>query len=488
MTTSGRSTQLRSHGRPINRSRFVLIFLVIGAIPLLGLPWFTVSMMSANVAAQVSTQAAGVAGSVTLYADQLVLGRVQTARIAGQRSDVLNAMLGSSDTGAALDNIAAVLPEQTAVALAGADGTVVAASDAGFLAPGGQLPASWSAGVVATGTANATTARGSDGSSQLVVVAPITDSGGTAKGMLVIESGLSGFRATVNQYAVSQALSLTVRDATGTSIAQAGGTPQSLPAAALPAVTPAVGAGEVEHLDLPGGGATVAAQRSDVLRWTVVTAIPDSVAYAPVDAMRRTVLLLAAGLAALFLAGSGVMELALRSQERAHLSLKVSNMRLQDAATHDSLTNLANRSLFTERLREMAALHGSGVVLLLDMNRFKEVNDTLGHAAGDALLTEVARRLEGAVREGDTVARLGGDEFGVILPGADELVAGQVVDRMHREVTRTLVIKGTSLHPSVSIGHALLAPGEAPDQLLRRADEAMYALKVSRAQRESTGR
>jgi len=159
---------------------------------------------------------------------------------------------------------------------------------------------------------------------------------------------------------------------------------------------------------------------------------------------------------------------------------------LQLAATdyqahHDSLTGLPNRSLF--RKRAQSAL-GDGqqevVVGIIDLDRFKLVNDTLGHEAGDVLLRTVGQRLLAAVRTDDTVARLGGDEFGLVLPGVSIEDAQPVLDRV-REVLHTPCHVGENLLPvSGSVGLAA-APqhGRSVEELLRHADVAMYVAKRS---------
>jgi len=152
-------------------------------------------------------------------------------------------------------------------------------------------------------------------------------------------------------------------------------------------------------------------------------------------------------------------------------------------ATHDSLTGVANRDLLAERTEAaIAAANRAGTrvgLLLLDLNRFKEVNDTLGHHAGDLLLRKVAERLTTAARLGDTVARLGGDEFAVLLPqlaSADDLLA--VGGRMHEAVCGLADIEDVAVDVSVSVGAALYpSPSTDAVELLRYADIAMYTAK-----------
>jgi diguanylate cyclase (GGDEF)-like protein len=145
-------------------------------------------------------------------------------------------------------------------------------------------------------------------------------------------------------------------------------------------------------------------------------------------------------------------------------------------ALHDPLTGLPNRELFRQRIEEATRRSGSCAVVLVDLDRFKEVNDTLGHHAGDELLCVVAQRLADTLRSDDTVARLGGDEFGLLLrgigdPGAARTLVRQVSERLSAE----LVLEGVALTIEASFGIALHpTDGDDVETLLKRADAAMY--------------
>jgi len=151
-------------------------------------------------------------------------------------------------------------------------------------------------------------------------------------------------------------------------------------------------------------------------------------------------------------------------------------------ACHDPLTNLANRALFREQLQQSLLRLGRGqafAVLCLDLDRFKAVNDTLGHPVGDALLKEVSARLLACVRQGDVVARLGGDEFAIIQanvrdPGSTEVLASRIVET----VSKPYEIGGQRIDISTSVGMTL-APrdGSDADQLMSNADLALYRVK-----------
>jgi diguanylate cyclase (GGDEF)-like protein len=147
-------------------------------------------------------------------------------------------------------------------------------------------------------------------------------------------------------------------------------------------------------------------------------------------------------------------------------------------ATHDSLTGLPNRALFADRLSHVLADGTPVAVMLLDLDRFKEVNDTLGHSYGDDLLRSVAERLGGMLRDSDTVARLSGDEFAVLLPGVGATDGHDLADRVLDELHRSYPLGDVTVDIEISIGIAV-APGHAGEveELMRCADLAMYSAK-----------
>ena len=149
-------------------------------------------------------------------------------------------------------------------------------------------------------------------------------------------------------------------------------------------------------------------------------------------------------------------------------------------AHHDDLTGLPNRALFASRLEvALAERDGAFAVLFLDLDRFKSVNDTLGHAVGDRLLQEVARRLQGSLRPSDMAARLGGDEFAVLLTEpAHAGHAEEIAERIGEAFLRPIPIDGRTLSVGVSVGVVIGRPDHAsPDDVLRQADLAMYDAK-----------
>ncbi len=162
---------------------------------------------------------------------------------------------------------------------------------------------------------------------------------------------------------------------------------------------------------------------------------------------------------------------------------EIMEQKVAHEATHDALTDLPNRTLFIDRLQQatnIARRDGSSLgVFILDMDRFKEVNDTLGHYVGDRLLKLIALRLSGIIREADTLARIGGDEFGFILPGLKKKAdMKKVANKIKKSLSTPFTLEDLSLGVQVSIGATLFpAHGKDADTLIQRADVAMYVAK-----------
>ena len=152
--------------------------------------------------------------------------------------------------------------------------------------------------------------------------------------------------------------------------------------------------------------------------------------------------------------------------------------RLVHQASHDALTGLPNRAALLAAGEQFLTTSPRLAVLLMDLDRFKEVNDTLGHSYGDRLLAQVGPRLRPLVREVDVVARLGGDEFAVLLPGVTVTEARAAAERLHTALGRPFLVDGLTLDIDVSIGVAVSGEGASDvGGLLRQADIAMYAAK-----------
>ncbi|HET8949458.1 MAG TPA: EAL domain-containing protein [Solirubrobacteraceae bacterium] len=203
----------------------------------------------------------------------------------------------------------------------------------------------------------------------------------------------------------------------------------------------------------------------------------EPVAAAIAEDSRRLFLLLAGGLLLLYATLFRIVAVASR--------------RLRHQALHDDLTDLPNRTLLYDRMEDaLSAAERGGepaALLLVDLDRFKEVNDTLGHDTGDRLLEEVAARLQGVVRRGDTLARLGGDEFAVLLRGLpDRGMAAELAGRLQDAIARPFTLDGVVavLDASIGIAHC---PEHGTDvhTLVQRADVAMYDAKRSRTSIET---
>ena len=186
----------------------------------------------------------------------------------------------------------------------------------------------------------------------------------------------------------------------------------------------------------------------------------------------------------LLLAGLGLLYLVLfRIVAGASKRLRQQAEENRHQALHDALTGLPNRSLFHDRVQQalLAARRsgGSTAVLLIDLDRFKDVNDTLGHQSGDQLLQALGPRLRAVLRESDTVARLGGDEFGVLLPEVDDSHAAlEVAAKLRDALGEAFTVGELILETEASIGVALFPEhGADVETLVRRADVAMYLAK-----------
>ena len=170
----------------------------------------------------------------------------------------------------------------------------------------------------------------------------------------------------------------------------------------------------------------------------------------------------------------------------AHRRLRQRAAEYRYQALHDALTDLPNRRQFRERVAHaLAVAEGEGgqvAVLLIDLDGFKEVNDTLGHTNGDRLLQQVAAGLQGAVRPSDTVARLGGDEFAVLIPAAsNEESVRSIAEGLRRTLQGPFIVEDLAVHSDASVGIAMSPEhGRDTDSLIQHADVAMYLAKAGR--------
>ena len=181
-------------------------------------------------------------------------------------------------------------------------------------------------------------------------------------------------------------------------------------------------------------------------------------------------------------------------RNEAEEALRLQNELNEYQSLHDALTGLPNRRLYHDRIEQALFVSqregGRVAVMLIDLDRFKEINDTLGHHAGDELLRLVAGRMKECVRATDTVARLGGDEFGILVPKLTEPAdAMHLIEKLTQAIQAPVMLEGLPIAVEGSIGVAIY-PDDADnaDALLQHADIAMYVAKNENKPSRSTRR
>jgi diguanylate cyclase len=210
-------------------------------------------------------------------------------------------------------------------------------------------------------------------------------------------------------------------------------------------------------------------------------ALHQSEAMSQLAALHRTSRLVLVLDLATLIAGVTLIAIAGAALTRSRRRLQTQSDLNRHQALHDSLTGLPNRTLFHDRTAQaLKAVQRSGdqiAVMVVDLDRFKDINDTLGHQYGDVLLSQVAQRFSRTLRGGDSVARLGGDEFAVLLCATNADDAASAAERLTDSLRDPFTVKDISLDVEASIGIALAAAGSDVETTLRHADVAMYEAK-----------
>ena len=199
--------------------------------------------------------------------------------------------------------------------------------------------------------------------------------------------------------------------------------------------------------------------------------------------------------ALVYLATTAQLSRQVRTWSMNEIRLRSDNARLMAdlsrQATHDPLTGVANRTLFFDRVRAVMASPERAetpfAVVYLDLDDFKQVNDRLGHGAGDELLCDVARRIQASVRPTDLVARVAGDEFTILLTPIDDANAGAIAERVRNNLAHPHDIAGTTVTVPVSVGVVLDDGTSTPEHLVALADAALYRAKQAGKNRVELG-
>lgn len=481
----------------LGRRRSAVSFAIVGLIPLLAVPYLVTTVSSTSIREQIDDRVLSTAQNAALYVGQVVAGRIQVADAIARRPDLIAATTKSDVTSAqtALSGVIAGLPAGSSITLVSRDGTELASAGSRepFATPVGR--ATWFSTVMGSGGAFVFPVSAKDGPLLAVATpaaAQVSPTPPQILGVVVVTTPLTDVRATLLSFAQSQHVELAVGDNSGTVVVGTH-TPVSVEPAD-PAIQAAVAGHDSVRESTPNGEHIVTAFSAPPnVKWPVSVSLSATSALAAVEDLRTTVLLIVLGLAVLFGVGLKIIGRALRRQDDADAALRAAHGQLstvleqvEHASLHDPLTGLPNRKLFADRLETMIKLgqrhHRAGAVVLIDLDDFKRINDTMGHLAGDELLRVVASRITACLRDSDTPARLGGDEFAIVVPETGAAGAAPLVARILAAFNTVATIDGQRLVPSGSVGVAYF-PRDGTDlaTLLRKADARMYEMKRARA-------
>jgi diguanylate cyclase (GGDEF)-like protein len=480
----------------VQRRRTVALLLALGLAPLAAAGAIAAALGGGAIVAQVNSRVEAAGRQAAGILDRAIAAKLTSLGGVADDLAVLAAAehaAGASTAAAsgALDGLASADPEIGGVALTDASGAPV--TEAGPQDPLIGLPLGWERRLLHGGSLSAAAASVAGEPPQVTVALAVLRGGGTAGGYLVERDDFSRPAAEISSLASAQGMTIEVLADEGTvlmgsSAPSPGAVPSQVPAAGRPAAAPtaqalqALRSRTVQVGD--SGGTPWAMTPLTEADWVVASSLPAS-SLDGVTELDLALLGTCGGLGLLFLGGVAAIDAGLRRQERVEADLIAETAMMAHAAMHDPLTGLPNRILFNDRLQHgisNARRSGRGVALfVIDLDGFKALNDSLGHAVGDALLRETASRLQASVRASDTVARLGGDEFAIVAVDADRADADLIQAKIRQRMDDPIAVEDGQVSVRLSIGLAVFPEdGSESAVLLRRADIDMYRDKRSR--------
>jgi diguanylate cyclase (GGDEF)-like protein len=472
-------------GREGRRSVTVLALALAGLVPLAVAGLIAASLGGSAIVDAANARVSGASQEAAGAADALISARV--AALDGVANDL--AVLAVSEHQASPADITAATtdlrqlaaqPGTMGVTLTDSGGTPLLSEGAGT----GGVPGDWRAELSRGGSVARMVAPSTPQAAILVAV-PVLRGGGSAGGYLVEEAGLDGLAGSLQSIAVTQGMSVRILDGGGHLLiaAPGGATHPGGGAAALAADVSSALRSRVSVVD-DAGDTPMAVTPVRQAAWVAASILPASV-LAPVSGLDLSLALACAFLAFLFLTAVWLVDRAMRRHEQAEADLKRQTALMEHAAMHDPLTGLPNRLLLNDRLQHgISRAQRSGkqmAIFVLDVDDFKALNDSLGHAVGDTILREVAARLQASVRAADTVARIGGDEFAIVAVDAARADAELIQAKIRLRMEEPVGVDDGQVSVRLSAGIAVF-PDEGAEaaQLLRLADIDMYRDKRSR--------
>lgn len=473
----------------MRRLRLTGGILVLGLGALLVLAYLTTVVSSQTIRGEVNDRLDAVVKHSSSYIDQRFSDeKGAVAQYASLPVAISSAQQPGGDTGTLVQRLNELKSSNSSivsVSLIDAKGKTLASTDSST--SGSDVSqASWFSSVIQSGQSAVSDPSTSGSDSDVVVAAPVIPTGGKdAVGVLATVYRLDSLSSSLTSFAQAQGLDLIVTDRNGDIVTATGDVSGNQKA--NPAVAAALSGKPADVLQESGpkGDLLAAYGVSATAGWAVVVDVPTSTALGTIDDLRFEVMAVTVALGILFLAGIRMLNGSLRRQDEIEEALRTSASQLKYQALHDALTGLPNRVLFSDRMSQamkLARRNGTQTaVLLLDMNKFKQINDTLGHHYGDLLLQEVSRRLNAAIRTSDTAARLGGDEFAVVAQEVTSTGAAEVALKVAKALDGMYQLGNEIVESGASIGVAVYPDhGQDLDSLLRYADARMYEDKRAR--------